>query len=477
MLPLRECSDRLLNLIAGIFCNDSDATVVCSERLCGHCTVSMGSRTIFLDPSHAGLRDLLVGARVLNSRSRAERSWKGRGISPRNARRWVRRAAESLTRDFPNYTSLAGVFRWGDLDTWPDVAWNDVDLKPLDTLYGNVACRFDGNVRSLPGINMTGNEEDFAWMLDALASGRLPTEQFLPLRELPVATVRMNLTPTGKTQGPAWDDYQDNVSSFKGTISSMMRCFLRKAEADHAMLVGSRRRKAGIHIDSRRLVSAALAHLTGIEPAVFFDRERTRSQVFDPSRYLSIMAVDANSLRRGPLDDPAFSRRALATFVEVHKNMGVDFVLLSFSDQIVTLPDGRRVYVHVPCLIHDIGDRFGEAFYKRLVQLLEAPPMVPGEPACFAPLVLRTVGRWFETIARTDDHSYRRLVLAITRGMPRDDQRFAADDFLSRTADTVDSQLRKMKSDFEGVFDHQAIYLPRDVRRFARAGGPVAKSY
>jgi hypothetical protein len=124
-----------------------------------------------------------------------------------------------------------------------------------------------------------------------------------------------------------------------------------------------------------------------------------------------------------------------------------------------------------------MDEAFDAVFWNRLAHVMEHPPALAGEPACFHPLVLRTVGRLLDQESWERSHSYRAILLGTRRGMPVERSEFSTVGFLSRTAERMDEEIEDIRERFEGTLDMQGCFIPGRIKDKAAKGGVVAEMY
>ena len=258
------------------------------------------------------------------------------------------------------------------------------------------------------------------------------------------------------------------------TVRGLQECYLRKAEAENVSGQHQSRKTTGQLLDMGRLAEILVARRTGSVPRVFQEWHKSFQPVFDPRCHCVVIAFD---LHRGSIGDPAFSHRILGIMIEAYSELGIDVVVLGSADYIVEIEPGKRFYVHAVARLKNADEGLKGAFANRLISVIEHPPLLPiGVPACCAPLLLRSVEQAYLGVA--DDYSYRTLILAAPRGMPKGMPEFSALHFLSRTANAIDSMLDQIERRFEpAIFDHQGCFIPPDVKTHARPGGRASRMY
>lgn len=261
----------------------------------------------------------------------------------------------------------------------------------------------------------------------------------------------------------------------KEMIQGFMDCYRRKSEVRQERLNLGQCKRSGTRLDTNRLVEAVVAQRVGIEPRLFRSKASIVEPVFDPREHLVVLAFDINDLRRHDdwleEDNRAATHRFLACLLTTYQRLEVDCVVLGFADQMLTLADGRHVCLHLSMVLKRLEDAFDEAFWNRLMHLLNHPPRLPGLPTCFHPLALHDTRRTFDAAARETTHSYRTILWQARRGMHRDFPTYRTEDFLQRVAEYIDGEMADLERRHTGTLDTLASFLPPSLKQFGRSGG------
>jgi hypothetical protein len=416
-------------------------------------------------------------------------------LTRRAHRQWVPRSHEELQREYPGIIRLPGRFRPGcSLDglrvVHKSVEWQPLPrpLPPHQPTGGPGAPktpspRPDGpgspssgfEFQEIPEIEITGAEDDFAWLLEALAAGQVPLQTVPNLDELPFVRVPFRLL-LGEASSPTAELFEEHLADQenKELIAALMGCYRRKSEVRQQRLTTGRRTRQGVRLDTNRLVEAVVGRRVGLEVDLFRQRASVIEPVFDPNEHLVVIAFDINDLRRHDDwwedDERAAVHRFLACMITAYQRLEVDCVVLGFADQLLTLPDERRVCLHLSMTLKGLDDEFDGAFWNRLAHLLNRPPRFPGAPCCFHPLSLRDITRTFDQALREQDHSYRAIIWWARRGMPRSIPEYRTADFLMRMADYIDGQMLDLERRMTGTLDTLASYLPSELKNHGRPG-------
>ncbi len=465
MLHSRQ-NERFLTLAAKLVTGE-DVRVLLEPRAVDPTTVLFDSRTVAIQPQRAGMRDVFVGAAMLTMRDTIRDHITGtEQLTPALRLRAGLQAHRQLMRRAPQlYEHVAGRFRFERPETYPAIQWKSLALCTLDVAAEIGGVKLEAN----NDIPLLGNHDDFRQLADQLRGGAIATEDYAPLREMPVMTLPLRVSAPS-SPGPRLQRLQKDMqrSEMVELKRAYSRCFQTKAEG---LLPGTASHmpcRIGSTLSHIRLVNSMLELRQGVLPRAFLPRGQARQPVFDPGRQLVIVAWDAHDLKSGSLQDPAFSWRFLAVLIRTYRELGVDLIVVAFADQIIPLGNNRFVYIHMPSVLRtpDVPD--DHAFENRFAALLEQSPQLPGGiPASFLPLALRTVERQLAT--QQGEYDRWTLNLAARRGMP-DRFGFQQAHFHRRTVDAADQVLRniaQMAATESSKFDCSGCFVPAAIREAA----------
>lgn len=489
-LSLDQFSQRGLNLLGTIF-GAGDTRVLLSSRATHPATVALESRTVVLDPQRTGLYDLALCARLLQQQAlrrsgRGPRARRDDWLTRKAHRQFVPRTHDDLRRAYPGIVRLPGRFRPGSSLEGLQVVARTVEWRPLRKLelepQGTLDRQPDGSWRpadvefvEVPEIDITGADDDFAWLLDAIHNGHIALQTLPELEDLPFVRVPFRLCMSESC--PTLETIEELVSrpENKELIEGLMGCFRRKSEVRQERSNLGRHTRHGLRLDTNRLVDAVIARRINAEPRLFRQRGTTIEPVFDPREHLVVIAFDVNDLRRQDDWDEEDRREAvqrlLACMITAYQRLEIDCIVIGFADQLLTLPDGRHMCLHFANTLKRVEDDVDSGFWNRMGHLLARPLQLPGVPACFHPLALRDINSAFDRVAREQDHSYRAIVWWARRGMHRDFPQFRTADFLMRTADHVDGAMLQFEQRFSGTIDTLGSFLPVELKDHGRPGG------
>jgi hypothetical protein len=456
------------SIIAG-----TDVTVMVSYRIERVSIVAYERWTIILDGSRAGLLDLCVAARLLRWRRKVKETFERKNkLSQAATRALIQRATDSLVDQYPGILQLHGCFRNNQRKTWPDLVWRKVRWKPLDEISFGQACH-TSNWQYSSTIEVTG-ADDLPKFFSAVESGQIEPEYFCELPGIPVVTVSYSITAPGEPS-PQFEHFENEIRSNRTLIRDLQSCYTRKAESALPERLRGRQTTAGVVLDMQRLVEAEIGRRSGLPPRVFKRRAQESQPLFDPKRHLVVCAFNANSLQDNEWSGRTFSYHALGIFLEGFKLLGVNLVVVAFSDHLVTLKNGKRVYAQLLTQLKGVNDAMDATFYNRFTHVLQAPPRLAGIPCCFPPFMIRRVQDEFARAHRTQDHDYRTVLLIARGNLPGNP--FNTEAFLRRAADAMDARLRVIQEKFPGIFDPMFSFIPEPLKLAGKPGGFVSKMY
>jgi len=480
---LDQFSPRGLNLLGSIF-SGSDVRVVLSTRATHPATVVLESRTVVLDPARAGLYDLALCARMLQHRSL-------RRTGPKDKARldaWLTKKIQSklapqtqkeLRSEFPGIERLPGLYRPDNesLEGFNGLQMvsKSIDWKPLEAPKGPLGSN-SLSFESIPEIELTGTEDDYGWLLNALQSGNIPLETLPGLEDLPFVRVPFRIC-LSEGASPTLEVFERKMAEheIKDLVASLMGCYRRKSEVREERLNLGKHTRHGVRFDTNRLVEAIVSSRAGIEPKLFKRKAGVIEPVFNPQEHLVLIEIDLNDLRRTDSwweteQNRSSVQRFLSCMIMAYQKLEVDCIVRGFADRLVTLDDGRAVCLHWSTELKSIDDHFDVTFWNRVTHLFDHPPQFPGESTCFHPLSLHDISTAFDRTVREQDHSYRALIWWARHGMSHDFPQFHTADFLMRTADHVDREVLGLEKRLTGTFDTLATYLPKELKSHGRPG-------
>jgi hypothetical protein len=485
LLRLQDFTSRGLNLLAMII-GDVEARVILSDRAVHPMTVALESRTIVLDPNVAGLYDLALGARLLGERRLREQGpedpkRRDRWLSLKARRKLAPAAHEELRKKFPCIARLNGRF----LPDRPTeglrlvnrtVEWEPLKPRKIETrmppffqgLHGDGSAAME----VIPELEITGAEEDFAWLIAGLENGELPTSTLDGFPELPYATIPLRLN-SGEhfAQLEDWEAALENAEN-QELMRSLMKCYQRKSEVRQERTLTGKRTHGGVRLDSDRLVEAVVGARVGLQPALFRSKGSLIEPVFDAREHLGVITFDMNDLR--DLDwngGRASVLRFLVILLKMYENLGIETVVQATADTLVTKDDGQAVCLHFHAMLKTAEQDFDDAFWARMALLVRRGIAFPGTASYFHPLSAIDVAKAFDDVATEADHSYRSMVWWARRGMSSAFPEFCGPAFAERCADRVDHEIDTLQKGLTGTFDTMASFLPEALRQFGRPGG------
>jgi hypothetical protein len=475
--PLTTFSQRALDLM-GQIAYGQEVRVILTDRAEAPVTVAMASRTVLLHPRRADYYDLLLGARLLRRRREAERLQRERGeIPPWMVRRWLRLDARRLAAELPGVARLPGLLRAGAAGHATGVlrvVWERVPWRPLHSEELEAVGPGELRMIEVPGLSF-GDGGDLAAVWESIRSGRFPLEHLPELREMPVATVPLNLR-FSPAYGPDFERLEGDLNAEPQLQRTLMNCYRRKSEGKDEVTFGAAHDYWGYRLDPGRAVPAVLGSRSGRPVRLFRRRRDEFHSQFNPREHLVVYGVDLNALHPNGYGRPRWSARGTAITCRVFERLGVDFALVGFADRLVPLPDGGAVYLHLPVCLKQAREPFAGAFFSRLAHVVSRPPDLPGEPAAFAPLQVRTLDRHMTEVVRRVDHAYTTLMYVAPHGLPDHRPALHAPEFLSRAANKVDELLRSLERRLEDRrTDFGFFYVSPELKLHGKPHGHVAR--
>lgn len=485
-LTLNDFSPRGRNLVASLF-GGGNVRVVLSERLANAATVILESRTLVFDPNQVGLYDLALCAllvmrcRGLHKAGPKNPLLRDRWLTRQAHRRLIPQVQEELQKRHPGILQLPGRYVPGcDFDglrvvvksaEWRPLTamWQTTPLSPLVQPIAQTI-----SLEDIPAIEITGADNDFQCLMEALTNGRLRLSTLQGFEELPFLRIPFRLNVSESC--PTMEVFEHILSDpdNKKIIRSLIDCYQRKSEVRQERRSGGSHLRRGVNLDTNRLVQAVLAPRVGMEPRIFRRRATTIEPIFDPAEHLVVIAFDINDLRRQVdwLEGDAREavQRFLLCMIGTYQKLGVDCVIVGFADQLVTLPGGGNVCLHLSTTVKAIDDAWDDALWNRVCRLLNKPPELPGTACCFHPLALQDIVSAFDRAEKDIEHSYRTIVWWARRGMPHDLPEYRTDDFLIRTADCIDSEMFAFEQRLDGTLDTVGSFLPSELKNHGRPG-------
>lgn len=480
--PLASFNERTLNRIATMAAGQ-EVRVALSTRIGPPAVVVAESRTAYLDPARAGLFDLFLAARLVLRRRSVSEFRDESGVPEARVREWVRKDRDQLAHDFPRILQvLDGYYHPGRSDEGVDDGGEDAPQIVWDSVEFRALGREDlpeqdgrGSFQHAPGIDVTGTEDDFAWLIEAIEAGRYSLEDSIDLEGLRVATCPLKLS-FSQAFGPEFEQLEATIAQYKDAAKSLMQCYRRRSEGLVEATASTRRMTSGVRLDPGRLIDARIARRTGRTAKLFRMPTQRASSMFDPSKHLVVMAVDLNSLRPGPIGNPGFSKNALAVSVRVYEALGVDLTIVGFWDRVVELSDGRRVYLHIPVPIKEPHQRYDGAFWSRLAFVMNHRPNLPGAEAGCHAFQLRAVERAIDRASDEVAYHHRMVLMIALRGMVDAGPEFDTEEAWARAARRLDAQLETMVRRHDGNWgDPSFFFVPRSLIDNAQPGGWVSR--
>lgn len=460
-LDPRYANERTLSLLATAVCG-SPVTVVTSSRTEAPGCASLRRRTIWIDPERVGPYDVVLLAGLLRKR-RGGRVFAARGGRSRRARtRLIDRTRRSLEAEYPALAGLDGLWRTDVPDGGrPELVWDAPRMRGLETGGGELSAKL------VPGEELAGVEGDLDRLADGIASGRVPTRSHPALPEMPYVvlplSLRMNDHPREVT-----DAEREVRREVDRMAQGIVTCYENKTQGVHAARIRPPR-ASGSRLDPRRLHEVAVALRTGGAARPFARPPIEVQATFRPEQHYGVLGFDAASLHAAVSRRGRLSVNLLRVFARCFEMMEIDCVVVAFRDRVLDLPDGRRVYLHVPCVAKAHDEPFSDAVWQRL-QALWSPMTGAGASACFAPLQVETLARHAREATIGDDRRWATLEYMTLAGMPSDVETFA---HTAASAAAADRALVSLRDEIPAEWSF-SLFVPQALSRAAPRGGILA---
>lgn len=468
-------SDRALSMIASAV-HGAPVTVVRSSRCRAPAALAMDGRTLFLDGERLGPYDLLVLAGLFRHRRECSSRASVAATSPENVARWLEAESAHVLRRFPGAANLKGLYRrvadttipagmpaveGGSL---PEVTWHDVTLRPLDA---EQLARAGLGALSVRGLGLLGADDDLARIAEAIVAGKLPVKEHPALTELPYVEVplRLEVPATPEERRPV---DVERLREIDEGARGIVKCIQEKLQGLHEQRVPMPR-TLGTRLHPGRLHDAFLANRTGAPAHIFRRPPAETDAVFRPDRHLAVMGFDVHSLHAAIKRHGRLSLNFIRMLVRVYEMLEIESVVVTFSDQVLDLPDGRRVYLHMPHVAKALDEPFGPRVWSRLEAAWSAPRGTENA-ACFVPLQLATMERLSRGPVQENQPRYLKLDYYSLDGLPPP---HADDATLERVADATERVLKRFRDETASEVD-LGVFLPKALIRRAAKGSIVS---
>lgn len=482
--PLNEYAPRTLRALARSYCG-FDVRVEVSARLTEPLTVLFASNAVMLNPQLAGLYDLFLGCAMLRKGDIIRRDLMDDLPVSKMLRRLVMlKARHDVRFRLPGaQRKLVGHFHPEGSGAWaPECAWDQASWETFSTGSGGFVD--NSQVTWTTAVDMTTCYNDWEAFRQLLVEDRIPLRQIPVLRELPVAELPIKLG-TIPPLPEDWTVDRKLAPWHRELRREYMECHVRRATNEVFRIPELLRSAYGGELDTSRLVEAKLAAVTHSSARVFRRRAVQTEPTFRAHDHLVVHGLDLNSVFPGGFFfGGRLSDEVAYMAYDAFRRLGVDLGLIMFADQIISLPDGRHVYVHIPIVIKDPMEPFTQDVWARAHALLDAPifRFLDAIPVCFPPFALDTM---YKMLRRTekDRHHFNRLMHFIgSTPMPehRELKFFRQSHFLSRVTDHMDEQILKMNNELQGFRGASerlggSLWIPSEISAHARPGGIVAR--
>ena len=487
MERLQHYSPQALELLASRLAGRSVELLFLPQAKPG-LTVLLGAGCLVLEPERSGLYDLVLGAHLLRFCSEA-RQWKDSRQVPNGVvRRWVAEARARIARRFPNaLRRCGGLFHPAipgaelPLCTWRRVPWKPETYRPAagEQLKPVVPSRG----MWVPGLEVDASpQEIYEALVEAIQSGQLVPQHFPELRNLPVYTLPGRVSAMAR-----WDRerLERTVRQREKYIRMFIDCFTRTATNQAQVEANWLRYTQGSTLDGARLAEAALCLRTGTPARVFRRKQHWHTDaLFRPEQHF-MLRVTAMAFQdeEGEAHVPEE-----AIYAEVFRRLGVRYAVVALADQVLVLPDGKPIYLHMPVILKHPDEPFSDRVYRRLWNAASITPTLPqAQLGCVPTMALRAAQQMFTRMDPAHVWNRHGLVLALSRPLPNQAPfgYFHAPWFLSQVAATCEELLEQMEQSYQQLrhesgqdfrLDPIYLFLPREVTGHAKPGTRVSRA-
>lgn len=385
---LASFSPRGLSLVASYFAGQP-TRVILSRRLEEPFVLEAERRNLYLDEDTGGLYDLILMARLMRRRPLL-RAYHQSDVdaAPTDAQvdRWLAAERRLLEGRYPGIGALAGALARPDAPR-PRLVWRGVRFRELEA--SDLAGLASGELAAAELLDTELSAGgDLRALHEAIARGDFATEPLPGLPEVELAAVPLRISVMSRPFD-LWEDESARSPSLRQALDGAVRCFQqrkRSAAFDRPRLARGAR---GLRLDHGRLYQAALAGRTGRPPRVFRRPFRELNEDFDPRRSLVVLAFDANALASAP-GARSLSKYYVLIWAKACAEAGISFIIEAYRDRLLTLPGGRRVYLHMPSVVKELDEPLGSAAWARLDALFRSADPSP-EAGAYHPVQLRSL--------------------------------------------------------------------------------------
>jgi hypothetical protein len=511
-LRLQHFTGRSLNLIASAF-GAGDARVLLSDRVTVPISVALDTRTIVLDPQRCGPKDLILASHLIEKNRVNRKRFEDANdedsdrieddqLTAIARREWLRKSLQGIRKAYPGVSQLFGLMQGSAQKHQLRVTRNRIDFidPPKRTDEGSPVStqsirshvvppnEYDrpgrgGSVafEAIPQLEIHGHENDYDHLIYQIESGQIPVQHFDGLEEVPFVRIpiRYVLSETNPLMEQIEESFKDKENEHG--VQGLMQCIMRKSIVRQETSHRGKYELSGTHLDSTRLVEAAIQRRRGLETKLFRRLSSNTEPVFDPDQHLTMISIDMNDLhwnQREDRDEEHFgfsghsaTVRFVSQLVRAWEKLGTDLVIQGFADRIVELSNGQLVCLHFVMNFKEFHEPFTPQVWHRLGELIARPPQFPGTVTGFHPLSQQDAARVFDEVVREQDHSYRTWVWWARRGMNRSFDRFDSTEFLMREADWLDREMKLLTKRLDGEFQFDAgVFLPARLIEHGRPG-------
>lgn len=467
-MTLSHHSNRTLDLLVSELARCA-VSVQLSDRLEAMGSVVLSQRRILLRASRAGIYDLFFCAELIRQRGQL-RVWRELDVPSEVAEDYLRHCEESLLARFPRLEALSGALKGATSDTL-EVSWKRATVKPLR------ADQIDPSGRGTiaPGLGVDGAEGDFAALVEAIASGRIPTQRLDGLPELPFVVCPTELGISALAPDD-WEATERDLEGVEESARDAARCMREKAEGKVSHAEQFERYFAGDEVDPALLHDAAIAARRGVELPIYRSNRQVWDYLHEPSEHLSALFFDLSCLAPGPIGFGGVSPELLLMIARAVELLEGDALVMAFHDRLVELPNGEQVYLHQPLRLKEPRQPFDRAFYGRLRAAIKLGGGgegfgESGEGACWHPVQFRTVAQELREAAEDGDYLHIEPYYVAYRGL---EAPYDHPGFVRRCAEDIDRRLEELTREFQAQW-HELYVVSEELVDNAPPEGPTSK--
>ncbi len=479
-ITLGKLEPRVLEILARAFSGGEELRVLVSHRAKFPVTLVLESRTIVLCPITAGLYDLALAACCFEARSWRDsaplkKKQRDRWLTHQVHERLVPAAHEKLQRLFPNLASRAGGYVLpGRKPNGLRVAERQVDWLPLPQINSEDAM-LNVNLDFVHELDQRGAGGDLDWIRNAIVKRAIPLESIPTMDEWPYATIPFRVSPPKDYDLESFERIMQDPEVIE-TKNSIIECVRRKSEVLDERQHRGKLQRFGVHLDHKRLINAAMAPRTGIDPKVFRKKSSQLQPIFDPDTHLAMILLDLNDIStEGRSNKFDGCRKFLLAILKAYGELEVDMEVVVYADTMVTCPDGRKVICHFTNTLKTIDQPLSDNFWAQLGAIIRKQPRMPFPATHYHPISARRVIARMIEIARERPHAYRTLFWLARRGKPEYPYDYTLNERMASYLDNSFDNLQEEMSPSD--FDAGTVFLPDEIKSYQRRNSFLSKTF